>query len=482
MRRNNKKNNKNKIVQDGNLQPGEETEINITDINHQGQGIGHVNGLTVFVDQTVPGDCVKAVIQERKPKYAIGYMKELITSSSFRIEPDCPLASACGGCTLQMMDYAAQLIFKQNQIKNALKRIGGISLIEDEVQPVIGMENPWHYRSKVQFPVSGDWNQPKIGFFASRSHMVVDGDECLIQPSVCDAIRKTVRAHIRRWRLDPYREEDHQGLIRHLVIRAGFATGDLMVILVINGDGLPGQDELIQNLQTTIAENQSAGLPEQRLRSFYLNVHRTPTNVILSEDCRLQFGDPYIEENILGLTYRISPLAFFQVNPTQTEVLYKKIIELADLSGQDQVLDLYCGTGSITLQLARAAGWVLGIESHPEAIRDAKINAEINNITNVEFITGKVEDSLPEWLTQGLKIDLVVLDPPRKGCEPKVIEALQTLLPPRIIYVSCNPATLARDLSLLSSSGYKVQYIQPVDMFPWTGHVETVVLMSRVKE
>lgn len=458
---------------------GASVTLDITDINHEGQGIGHYEGLTVFVPQTIPGDTVNIVIVKRLSRYAVGRATEMLKSSPVRIEPDCPQAHECGGCSLQMMQYPAQLCYKQRQVVDALQRIGKITDISGIVNLVAGMENNWNYRSKVQFPVSGSWEQPQIGFYASRSHAVVDAPVCRIQPSVCDVIKERVRRHIHQWQIDPYREEDQHGLIRHLVIRTGFATGDVMIIMVINGEILPGQTELIDALKKCIADHHESNLPPMRLRGFFINIQREKTNVILSSDCRLEYGSPYIEEAILGLQYRISPMAFFQVNPRQTEVLFQIILDMAKLSGVEQVLDLYCGTGSITLQLAQNAGWVLGIESHPDAINDALVNAEINGITNVQFVNGKTEEVLPEWLDQGISIDLTVIDPPRKGCEPAVITALGQLLPPRIIYVSCNPATLARDLLQLKKFAYQVMIVQPVDLFPWTGHVETVVLMTR---
>lgn len=462
-------------------QPGAVISLRIEDINHEGQGIGHSDGLTVFVEQTVPGDRVEAVIERRHPRYATARLSRLFEPSGQRIEPDCPVAAECGGCTMQAVRYDAQLQYKQQQVENALNRIGHLSLAKGILQPIAGMEDPWHYRSKAQFPVAGSWEHPQIGFYASRSHEVVDSTVCRIQYPVVDAIRETVRHHIRTWRIDPYRELDGQGLFRHLIVRLGYATGDIMVIFVLTGDGLPGQHELVESLRQCVEHSPTPELPPLHLRSVWINTNRKKTNVIMGPDSQLIDGDPWIEEEILGVRSRISPQAFFQVNPRQTTVLYQTVMDMADLHGNEQILDLYCGTGSITLQLAREAGWVLGIESHPAAIADARINAELNGMTHIEFTAGRTEDMLPAWLEQGVSIDLVVLDPPRKGCEPAVIDALIKLQAPRIIYVSCNPATLARDLALLHHDGYQVQRVQPVDMFPWTGHVETVVLMSRVK-
>lgn len=464
------------------LQPGDRTTLLIEDINHAGQGIGHVDGLTVFVKDAIPGDVVLVHVTRRHHGYAVAELMQLNQPSPHRIVPDCPQADRCGGCTLQMMQYEEQLRYKQQQVEQALTRIGRISLEPGVMQPIIGMDDPWHYRGKAQFPIGGSIDEPLIGYYASRSHKVIDAPVCRIQYPVVDALRETMRQHIRHWQVEPYREDDRQGLLRHLVVRIGYATGDVMVILVVNGDSIPGQQELIRQLDTCVKTHQEPVLPTLRLRSVWLNINRAATNVILGREDRLLYGDPWIEDIILGIRSRISPQAFFQVNPRQTARLYQQVLDMASLRGSEKVLDLYCGTGSITLQLAAKAGQVLGIESHPAAIADARMNAALNGLTNVTFSAGKTEDILPEWQKQNTSVDLVVLDPPRKGCDPAVIAALGDLQAPRLIYVSCNPATLARDLNQLQSYGYAVQLVQPVDLFPWTGHVETVVLMSRVKE
>lgn len=461
------------------LQPGDRATLLIEDINHAGQGIGHVDGLTVFVQDAIPGDRVLVSVTRRQSSYAVADVLQLLQPSPHRIIPDCPQADRCGGCTLQMMQYEEQLRYKQQQVEQALVRIGHIDLSPGVLQPIIGMDDPWHYRGKAQFPISGSTQEPLIGYYASRSHAVVDAPVCRIQYPFVDAIREAVRQHIRNWQVEPYSEAERQGLLRQLVVRNGYATGDVMVILVINGDSIPGQQDLIEQLHACVQTHQEPELPPLRLCSVWLNINRATTNVILGPESRLIDGQPWIEEVILGIRSRISPQAFFQVNPRQTVHLYQQVLKMAALQGNEQVLDLYCGTGSITLQLARKAGWVLGIESHPAAIADARMNAGLNGLTNVSFNAGKTEDVLPEWQKQGTPIDLVVLDPPRKGCDPAVIAALGDLQAPRLIYVSCNPATLARDLNKLQSYGYAVQRVQPVDLFPWTGHVETVVMMLR---
>ncbi|MEA4889284.1 MAG: 23S rRNA (uracil(1939)-C(5))-methyltransferase RlmD [Clostridiaceae bacterium] len=463
--------------QDG-LQAGDSPVLELDSISQEGQGIGHHDGLTVFIEGGLPGDRVLARINRRMSHYAVGSIQKIIQPSPLRVQPACVQAKACGGCTLQTLAYPAQLAVKQQQVTDALQRIGHLDAAASLIRPIIGMSDPWHYRAKVQLPVTGAADRPQIGFYAAGSHQVVDAQSCLIQHPICDAIREALREHIKTWQIPPYQEQTHSGLLRHLVIRLGLATGDVMVGLVLNGDSLPGQDEWVEHLKSVIAGFH--GATSFQLTCFYLNINRERTNVIQTSDIRMIYGQGWIEEHILGLRYRISPLAFFQVNPLQTERLYAAVLELAALTGSETALDLYCGTGSITLQLARRAANVLGIEMIGEAIADARRNAELNAINNAKFLTGKAEDLLPGLVADGLKADLVVVDPPRKGCDGSLINTLIQLAAPRIIYVSCNPATLARDVALLQPAGYRVQAVQPVDMFPWSGHVETCVLITRV--
>ncbi len=463
------------------VQPGDRLDLEVTGISQESQGIGHHQGMAVFVPGTIPGDRVRVLIEKKMPRYAIARPIKLLQPSPDRVVAACPQADDCGGCSLQAMSYAAQLRFKEQQVIDALERIGHVTGARDLTRPILGMDQPWHYRAKVQFPIAGTTEQPAIGFYAIRSHQVVAASACPIQPPVCDVIRATVRQHITQFGLSPYDEASHTGLLRHLIIRIGFFTGEVMVILAVNGEDLPGWSELYTNLQAAIAGATDPELPPLRLASLYLNVNRARTNLILSEDCRLLAGQSWIEEKILGLRYRVSPLAFFQVNPRQTELLYAAALEMAELTGCETVLDLYCGTGSITLQLARRAREAIGVEVVAPAIVDAQVNAELNGITNVRFLTGEAESVLPRLIADGLTADAAVVDPPRKGCDAGLIRALATLAPRRIVYVSCNPATLARDIALLQPAGYLVQAVQPVDMFPWTAHVETVVLMSRTE-
>ncbi len=463
------------------IQPGETAELAITGLNHEGQGIGHFKGLTVFVPSVIPGDQIRVQIQNLRSRYAVGRPIKLIGPSPDRITAACPQAADCGGCTLQVMAYPAQLRFKQQLVADALERIGKVPDLRQKLRPIIGMSDPWHYRSKVQFPVAGSPENPQIGFFASRSHQVIHAPVCAVQPPVCDLIREIVSRHLAKWQIKPYNEANHNGLLRHLVVRIGFATGQVMIVLVINGDALPGQMELYEELAAAIGACADPALPPLHLQSFLLNINKDRTNLILTARIQHLAGDPWIEEQILGLRYRISPLAFFQVNPRQTERLYAAVLEMAGLKGQETVLDIYCGTGSITLLLARHALQVIGIEVVEPAIIDARANAALNNITNAQFFVGSAETLLPQMVQDGLTADAAVVDPPRKGCDPALLSALIDLKIRRLVYVSCNPATLARDLAILQPAGYIVKAVQPVDMFPWTGHVETVVLMSRTE-
>ncbi len=467
----------NKIVKTGQIH-----ELQIDSVNQDGQGIGRLDGLAVFIPQTIPGDVALIRLDTIKPNYAVGSLVELLRASVDRINPVCPIADKCGGCSLQVMAYPTQLMYKQREITEVLRRIGKVEEPQKKMRPILGMVNPWHYRSKAQFPVSGTSEDPQIGFYASRSHDVVPSTVCPIQHQASDRIRQVLIDHIKAEKIEPYQENTHSGLIRHLVVRVGFATGDVMVILVVNGDHFPGSEHFRQKAEEALAALNHPDKKRYRLKSLYLNINKAQTNQILSEDCKLVSGQSYIEEIILGSHYRISPLSFFQVNPRQTEILYSQVLNMAGLDIDKTAIDLYCGTGAISIILASRAKKVIGIESVAQAVEDARINAEINRLKNTEFIVGKAETVLPKLVKEGLTADVAVIDPPRKGCDPALLEAVVEAKIPRIVYVSCYPATLARDIDLLQKQNYEVQSIQPVDMFPWTGHVETVVLMSRVNK
>lgn len=468
------------------MKPGSDQQsisLTITDMSHDGKGIGHVDGQTIFVQEAVPGDQIEAAIEIQKKNYAVARCLSITGPSPDRIEPSCPFAKHCGGCSLQSYDYQAQLLLKRRQVIDALTRIGHLEEAESLTGPVIGMQDPLHYRSKVQLPVRGTAEKPLIGFYEANSHTVIDADVCEIQPVICDQIRETIRRHINQYRIEPYNEETHTGVLRHVIIRVGFATGDVMVGLILNQKDVSiAENELARQLKQTIEMWSDDQIKNLHLSCFYIGYNMKKTNNIQTSDYLIVSGQPWIEEQIGSIRYRLSPLAFFQVNPVQTEKLFAEIVRLASLTGNEQIWDLYCGTGSISLQLAQKAKQVIGVESVAEAIQDAQTNAQLNQIDNVTFIHGKSEEMATQLVDQGYLPDLVVVDPPRKGCDASLIETLNQIKPDRIIYVSCNPATLARDISLLLPAGYAVQTIQPVDLFPWTLHVETVVLITRVKE
>lgn len=454
--------------------------VEITGLNSQGQGVARSDGLVIFVDNAVPGDRVAVQLQERHRQYAVGRISEILATSKDRRQPFCPVADRCGGCSLQAMDYPAQLLWKQRQVADLVLHQARLAHAPGLVLPVLGMANPCHYRSKVQFPVGGTTDRPQIGFYERRSHRIVDTDRCDIQHPVADRIRAAVRQYIRQYQVLPYQEQHRRGLLRHLVVRIGENTGQVMVILVATHDALPATDALPALLQQALA-----GLPPGRtgqawqLASLYLNLNPGQTNVILGSQCRLLAGATAIEEILLGLRLRISPLSFFQVNPQQTEVLYRAVLAAAGLSKDQTVLDLYCGTGSISLALAREAGRVVGVEVVPDAIADARINAAVNRLTNVEFIVAQAETWLPaQTWPDNAQPAVAVVDPPRKGCDQALLDALRRMPLRRIVYVSCNPATLARDIGRLQPD-FALRQIQPVDMFPWSDAVECVATLER---
>lgn len=457
-------------------------ELAITSLNSQGQGVGRIDGLVVFVDGAVPGDQVTVQLTEKYRQYAVGEIRALLQASPDRQQPFCAVAAPCGGCALQAVRYPVQLRYKQQQVIDLLQRIGQVRETAALVRPVVGMANPRHYRSKVQFPVGGTWQEPQIGFYGRRSHQIVDASRCDIQHPVADAVRAAVRQYIRDFQIDPYQEENGSGLLRHLIVRVGQSTGQVMVILVVARDQLPGSADLAVRLQAAIAacpplDPATAPLS---LASFYLNINPARTNVILGPDCRLLTGASHIVERILGLRLRISPLSFFQVNPSQTEVLYQETLTAAALTPLDTVLDLYCGTGSISLVLARTAGQVIGVESIAAAIDDARVNAAVNQLPNVRFVVAEAEAWLPVQVwPAGQAPTVAVVDPPRKGCAEALLTALTRLPLRRLVYVSCNPATLARDIAHLQPF-FQLRQVQPVDMFPWSDAVECVALLDRL--
>lgn len=444
--------------------------VSVTDMGQDGEGIGKAEGYTLFIKDAVVGDKVRAKVIKAKKNYGYARLMEVLEPSPDRVEPRCSCARQCGGCQIQALSYQRQLQFKEEKVRNVLERIGGFEKIS--LQPIIGMENPYRYRNKAQFPIGTDREgRPIAGFYAGRTHTIIPQEDCVLGVRENKAILEVILGFMEEFSIPAYREEEGSGLVRHVLIRYGFATKEIMVCVVINGDRLPKAEILAERLADI------AGMT-----SISINKNKQKTNVILGKEVEVIWGRPYIEDVLDGVRYQISPLSFYQVNPVQTKVLYEKALQYAGLHGTETVWDLYCGIGTISLFLARQAGKVYGVEIVPQAIEDARRNAALNGMENVEFMVGKAEEILPEkYEKEGVSADVIVVDPPRKGCDPELIHTMLQIRPKRIVYVSCDPATLARDLKLLCAGGYKLQKVQPVDQFPHSVHVETVVLLSKLK-
>ena len=443
-------------------------EITVTVERFGGEmGIAHLDGLTMFVQGALPGETVTARAQKVEKTHAFLKTLRVLTPSESRVTPPCPYYEKCGGCVCQHMTYEASLSMKRERVRDALSRIGGLDVA---VQPVIGMDDPWHYRNKTALPVGGEKGAPQIGFYAPRSHRIIDIDGCLIAKKESDEVSAILRRWMEKFEIEPYHEETRTGLIRHVMSRVS-RSGQVMAVVVATAASLPHERELTAMLR--------AGVPG--LCSLYLNINRRGDNVILGPESRLLYGEERLQDTLCGLQYALSPQSFFQVNPIQTEKLYQTAVDFAGLTGSELVADLYCGAGTISLLLARHAKKVVGIEIVPQAIRDAEENARVNGVSNAEFHAAAAEDLLPQMVAQGLRPDVIVLDPPRKGCEEPVLRAIAAAAPRRVVYVSCDPATLARDAKILCANGYQADQCQPVDMFCWTGHCETVCLLSKIK-
>lgn len=444
--------------------------VEIVDIGQGGVGIGKFEGFTVFVDGGLVKDKIKVKITKSKKNYAVGEIVEILEPSPYRVERKCSKElKECGGCQIQELDYKEQLNLKTNEVKQVISRIG--KLDDVVIHNALGMEEPFRYRNKAQFPIQKVDGVPVIGFYKKKSHDIIPTNQCIIQHDVNDKIIKIIKTYIRAYKVSIYDEKTHTGVLRHLVTKVGFTTKEVMVVLVANGRKLPYLNELASVLKENIPG----------FKTLVVNVNREKTNVILGNENRVIYGDGKINDNIGDLVFEISPLSFFQVNPVQTEVLYNKALEYANLGENDTVFDIYCGIGTISLFLAQKAKKVYGIEIVEEAIKDAKINAKINNLDNVEFYAGKAEEVVPKMYKQGKRANVVVVDPPRKGCDEKVLDTIISMQPDRVVYVSCNPSTLARDLNYLDERGYTCLEVQPVDMFPHSVHIENVALIVKKK-
>lgn len=446
----------------------QEITLTLTGQSHTGDGVGKYEGFAVFVPGGIAGETVRAKVTKVKPTYAHARIVRILKESPDRVTPPCPIFDRCGGCQLQHLAYDGQLKMKARLVRDNLERIG--QLKEVSVRPVMGMRDPWRYRNKAQVPFGEDERGLVAGFYEQGTHDIIDMESCLIQREESDEVVRTVKDIVRELGIPPYREKDHTGVLRHVVTKVGANTGQLMIVLVTNGPDLPHRDELVKRFV--------ARFPQ--LQSVIQNVNSKRTNVIMGEDSRTLWGEDTIVDTIGDIAFAISPRSFYQVNPEQTEVLYEEVLKAADLTGGETVVDAYCGIGTISLFLARHARRVLGVEVVDEAIADAKRNARLNGIENVHFAVGKAEDVMPWWYAQGVRPDVIVVDPPRKGCDERLLDTIADMKPERTVYVSCNPSTLARDLRILADHGFTVEYVQPVDMFPQTMHVECVALLSLI--
>ena len=455
--------------------------VEITDIGVSGEGIGHVDGYTLFIKDAVIGDVVEAKVMKAKKNYGYARLMKVITPSEYRVEPKCAFARRCGGCQIQEMSYDRQLVFKDQKIRGNLERIGGFTKdqIDTVMQPVVGMEHPFGYRNKAQFPFGTDKEgNPITGFYAGRTHDIIANTDCALGVEQNKEILEIILQYMRENKIKSYDEKTGKGLIRHALIRYGFKTKEIMVCLVVNGKKLPKAERLIEKL-----------IQIEGMTSVTISPNTRRDNVIMGDSYEILWGQGYITDYIGNVKYQISPLSFYQVNPVQTEKLYGLALEYADLKGDETVWDLYCGIGTISLFLAQKAKQVYGVEIVPQAIDDAKENAKINAIDNAEFFVGKAEEVLPEYYAEyerehngeTARADVIVVDPPRKGCDETLLETIVKMQPEKVVYVSCDSATLARDLKYLCANGYEIRMCRGVDQFPQTVHVETVVLLSQQK-
>jgi len=468
------------------MQKNDIFNLEITDIGVNGEGIGKVEGYTVFVKDAVIGDVIEAKLMKAKKNYGYARLVKILTPSPDRVAPVCPMARKCGGCQIQEMSYKKQLEFKEKKVRGNLARIGGVpeELLDRIMAPIVGMEEsaylgaPFYYRNKAQFPVGEDKEgNPIAGFYAGRTHSIIPNTSCALGVEVDERILNLILDFMKEYKIKPYNETAHEGIVRHVLIRYGFRTKEIMVCLVVNAEKLPHSEILVGRLAEI-----------EGMTSITLNVNKDRTNVILGDKVKLIWGQEYITDYIGNVKYQISPLSFYQVNPVQTERLYRLAVEYAG-AGEKTVWDLYCGIGTISLFLAKERCRVYGVEVVPQAVEDARNNARLNGIENVEFFAGKAEEVLPKYYEEYEKshggekahADVIVVDPPRKGCEEELLRTMVDMRPERIVYVSCDSATLARDVKYLRERGYEMVEGRAVDQFPHTVHVETVVMLSHKK-
>ncbi|EJO5346879.1 23S rRNA (uracil(1939)-C(5))-methyltransferase RlmD [Clostridium botulinum] len=452
------------------VEKNKEYNLDIIGTGFEGEGVSKVDDFTVFIPGTIKGENSLTKIVKVTKNFAFGKAVKLNKTSENRVDPICPIYKQCGGCKVQHYSYNAQLDFKKQRVIDSLERIGKLDINKIKIRDTIGMEKPYRYRNKIQMPVRLDKGEIKIGFYKPRTHEVVDVKQCFIQDKQSDKIIEVIRNWMKKYNISPYNERTGKGLVRHIMIRKAFKNKELMLVIVTNKENeIPHKEELIDKITKEFSN----------IKSIIQNINTKKTNVILGQKCITLWGKDTITDYIEKFRFNISPLSFFQVNPTQTEVLYKKALEFAELKGKEIVFDAYCGTGTISLFLSQRAKKVYGVEIIKEAIDNAKENAKENNIDNAEFFVGKSEEVIPDLISKGIKADVIVVDPPRKGCEKSLLEAIVSIKPKRIVYVSCDPGTLARDLGILNELGYETKEVQPVDMFPQTAHVENVVKITK---
>jgi len=458
-------------------QPLDKIKVEMIGLTHDGEGVGRAeSGLTYFVPYALPGETVEVEVTKLKKQYGHGKLVRIEQASSARKEAPCPIYYDCGGCQLQHLQYEEQLRWKRKHVIDCLTRIGKLSVIgeadNDEaesnegilVHPTLGMDDPWRYRNKAAVPIGKDGDAARLigGFYAKGSHRIIDMDDCLIQKDKNDEVIKQVKQIARELRIEPYDEISHTGVLRHVMVRVGVVTGEVMVVLITNTTRLPRQPEWIEHIRKSIPA----------VKSIVHNINDKVTNAIFGETTHVIWGNEVIYDELDGIRFAISARSFYQVNPEQTVTLYNKALDYAKLTGKERVIDAYCGIGTISLFLARNAEHVYGVEIVPEAIEDAKRNAELNGLTNTTFEAGPAEVVIPRWKKEGIEAYVIVVDPPRKGCDEALLETILAIRPERVVYVSCNPSTLARDLRVLEDGGYKTVEVTPVDMFPHSAHVE----------
>ncbi|MCV9886279.1 23S rRNA (uracil(1939)-C(5))-methyltransferase RlmD [Metabacillus halosaccharovorans] len=445
-------------------------DVTFEDLTHEGAGVAKVDGFPIFVENALPDERAKIKVIKVKKGFAFGRLIETYEQSKHRTNAPCPIYSQCGGCQLQHLSYEGQLGFKKKQVEQVLTRIGKLDLTKVHVHPTLGMNDPWNYRNKAQVPIGEREGGLVAGFYQKRSHDIIDMERCLIQQAENDDIVQAVKSICETYGIRAYNEEKHKGWLRHIMVRYGLVTKEMMVVFVSKTADFPHKIDIIKEITTQFPQ----------VKSIVQNINNKRTNVIFGDETKVLWGEEYIYDKIGDVKFAISARSFYQVNPEQTKILYDKALEYAGLTGEESVIDAYCGIGTISLFLAQKAKRVFGVEIVPEAIEDAKRNAELNGMTNAEFAVGEAEVVIPEWYKQGNTADVIVVDPPRKGCDEALLKTIIEMKPKRVVYVSCNPGTLARDLQVLELGGYETVEVQPVDMFPHTTHVECVAKLTLI--